>query len=195
MTDNLHSTLALVSPAHRAQQKNQQPRVIWFTGYSGAGKSTLAQLLDAELTRQGRHCLFLDADALRQGLNKGLGFSAEDRTENLRRVGEVCALMLDAGLIVIAAFISPLKMDRAALRARMPPGQFFEVHVDTPLAVCEQRDVKGLYAKARAGKIPQFTGIDAPYEAPEQPECLLRPEHETPAQTLAILLAALAAKP
>jgi adenylyl-sulfate kinase len=191
MNPHLQGTAALVSNATRAAQKNQKPLLIWLTGYSGAGKSTLAQMLDAELTRQGRHCMFLDADTLRQSLNRDLGFSAADRTENLRRVGEVCRLMLDAGLIVIAAFISPLKADRAALRARMPAGQFFEVFVDTPFPLCEARDVKGLYAKARAGIIPEFTGIGAPYEPPENPECVLRPEGESPAQTLAALLAAL----
>lgn len=145
-------------------------RVIWFTGLSGAGKSTLAQALEARLLAQGVRTCVLDGDALRQGLNKDLGFSDSDRTENIRRAAEVARLMADAGLVVLTAFISPFRADRALARERIGTGRFVEVFVDTPLAVCEARDPKGLYRKARRGEVHHMTGITSPYEAPDQPD-------------------------
>lgn len=163
----------------RAAVKNQKPLCIWLTGLSGSGKSTLANALELRLTQQGRHTYLLDGDNVRHGLNKDLGMSAEDRTENIRRIGEVARLMTDAGLIVITAFISPFRSDRDAARALFPAGEFVEVFIDTPLAVCEQRDPKGMYKKARAGIIKEFTGIDSPYEAPERPEISINTEGKT----------------
>lgn len=139
--------------------------MVWFTGLSGAGKSTLAEALDRRLHAAGHHTYLLDGDILRRGLNRDLGFSASDRRENIRRAGEVAALMVDAGLIVMAAFISPFRVDRDAIR-QLLPGRFIEVFVDTPLQVCERRDPKGLYRQARAGLIRDFTGLDSPFEAP-----------------------------
>ncbi len=144
--------------------------MLWFTGLSGAGKSTIANLVEKKLVRMNRHTFLLDGDNVRHGLNKDLGFTDADRVENIRRVGEVARLMTDAGLIVITAFISPFRAEREMVRQMLRPGEFIEVHVDTPLADAEERDVKGLYAKARAGQLKNFTGIDSPYEAPEQPE-------------------------
>jgi bifunctional enzyme CysN/CysC len=144
--------------------------VVWFTGLSGAGKSTIANLVEKKLHALGRHSFLLDGDNIRHGLNRDLGFSAEDRVENIRRVGEVAKLMTDAGLIVLTAFISPFKAEREMVRKVIPAGEFIEVFVDTPLGVAEDRDVKGLYKKARAGQLKNFTGIDSPYEAPESPE-------------------------
>jgi adenylylsulfate kinase len=154
----------------RAEQKSQQPLVIWFTGLSASGKSTIAGALEQTLTQQGYHTYLLDGDNVRHGLCRDLGFSDADRQENIRRVGEVARLMADAGLITLAAFISPFRADRDIVRDLMPEGQFIEVFVDAPLAVCRDRDPKGLYAKAERGEIKQFTGIDSPYEAPERPE-------------------------
>lgn len=144
--------------------------MVWLTGLSGAGKSTLAKLLEQRLHAAGKRSDLLDGDNIRQGLSKDLGFSAADRVENIRRVAEVSRLMVDAGLIVIAAFISPFRADRRMARALMGEGEFIEVHVDTPLDVAERRDTKGLYKKARRGELMNFTGIDSPYEAPEVPE-------------------------
>ena len=144
--------------------------VIWLTGLSGAGKSTVAGLLAQRLRAEGQRTYLLDGDVLRTGLNRDLGFSAEDRAENVRRVGEVAWLMADAGLIVVVALISPFQRDRQAVRERFAPRTFFEVHVDVPLAVAESRDPKGLYRKARAGLLRDFTGIDSPYEPPAMPE-------------------------
>ncbi|VXC62809.1 adenosine 5'-phosphosulfate kinase [Pseudomonas sp. 8Z] len=154
-----------VDRCQRASIKHQEPFVIWFTGLSGAGKSTLAEALERSLLAAGRHTYLLDGDRLRQGLNRDLGFSQSDRRENIRRVGEVAALMVEAGLIVIAALISPFRAERDSARA-LVQGRFIEVFVDTPLAVCEQRDPKGLYRRARVGLISNFTGIDSPFEAP-----------------------------
>ena len=153
----------------RSSIKYQHPLVVWFTGLSGSGKSTLANALEFELHRHGRHTYLLDGDNLRHGLNKDLGFTEQDRTENIRRIGEVARLMVDAGLIVIAAFISPYRRDRQMLRKLVAPGEFLEVYVNTPIEVCEQRDPKGLYKLARSGSIRNFTGIDAPYEKPVDP--------------------------
>jgi bifunctional enzyme CysN/CysC len=155
--------------AHAAL-KGQKPAVLWFTGLSGAGKSTIANLVEKKLHALGRHTFLLDGDNVRHGLNRDLGFTDADRVENIRRVGEVAKLMTDAGLIVLTAFISPFRAEREMVRQMMAPGEFVEIHVDTPLSVAEGRDVKGLYAKARAGQLANFTGIDSPYEPPETPE-------------------------
>jgi bifunctional enzyme CysN/CysC len=154
----------------RAAQKGQRPAVVWFTGLSGAGKSTIANLLEKRLHHAGHHTYLLDGDNLRHGLNGDLGFSPADRVENVRRAAEAAKLMADAGLIVLVSLISPYRADRALARGLLPAGEFIEVHVDTPLSVAEQRDVKGLYRRARAGEIKDFTGIDSPYEPPETPE-------------------------
>lgn len=162
-----------VSPADRAALLQQSPRCIWLTGLSGAGKSTIANALDATLHANGVKSFLLDGDNVRHGLNKDLGMTEGDRAENIRRVGEVAKLMVDAGLVVICAFISPYKRDRQMVRSMFEHGQFVEVYLETPLNVCEQRDPKGLYKKARAGVIKQFTGISDPYEVPNNPEVAL----------------------
>jgi len=154
----------------RAANFGHASRTVWFTGLSGSGKSTLAFAVERALIDRGAATYVLDGDNIRFGLNRDLGFAPEDRTENIRRIGEVCRLFQDAGLIVLTAFVSPYAADRDAVRSLHPQGAFVEVFVDTPLEVCESRDVKGLYAKARAGEIPNFTGISAPYEAPVNPE-------------------------
>ena len=159
-----------VSGDDRAALYGHSSRTVWFTGLSGSGKSTLAFAVERALVDKGVACYVLDGDNVRFGLNRDLGFSPEDRTENIRRIGEVCRLFQDAGLVVLTAFISPYQTDRDQVRALHGPGQFVEVFVDTPIEVCEARDVKGLYAKARAGNIPEFSGISAPYEAPTTPE-------------------------
>ena len=167
---NVHWQATDVTREFHAGLKNQKPAVLWFTGLSGAGKSTIANLVEKKLARMNRHTFLLDGDNVRHGLNKDLGFTDADRVENIRRVGEVAKLMTDAGLIVITAFISPFRSEREMVRQMMQPGEFVEVHIDTPLAEAEARDVKGLYKKARAGDLKNFTGIDSPYEAPEDPE-------------------------
>ncbi len=166
----------------RAQMKGQKPAIVWFTGLSGSGKSTVANLLEKKLAAEGRHAYILDGDNVRHGLNKDLGFTDEARVENIRRVGEVARLMADAGLIVIVSFISPFRNERRLAREIASDIQFTEVYVDTPLEVCEARDPKGLYARARRGEIKNFTGIDSPFEAPESPEIVLHGETETPEQ-------------
>ncbi|MEO5641114.1 MAG: sulfate adenylyltransferase subunit CysN [Sphingomicrobium sp.] len=167
---NIHWQATTVDRTQRARLKNQRPAVVWLTGLSGAGKSTIANLVEKKLNRMNRHSFLLDGDNVRHGLNKDLGFTETDRIENIRRVGEVARLMSDAGLIVIAAFISPFRAEREMVRGMMERGEFVEVFIDTPLAEAEKRDVKGLYAKARAGELKNFTGIDSPYEAPVLPE-------------------------
>jgi len=162
-----------IGKAERAALKNQKPRIIWFTGLSGAGKSTIANILDQKLYALGNHTMLLDGDNLRHGLNRDLGFTEADRVENIRRVGEVAKLMVDSGLIVICSFISPYKAERDMVRSLVAEGDFIEVFVNTPIEECMRRDPKGLYTKAREGKIKNFTGIDAPYEAPERPEIRL----------------------
>jgi adenylylsulfate kinase len=169
-SDNLTWHEALVTRSDRERLLPQKGCVVWLTGLSGSGKSTIARLLEKRLLDEGRLAYVLDGDNVRQGLNANLGFSAEDRTENIRRVGEVAALFADAGVITITAFISPYRAGRDAARAAAPQGRFLEVHMAVDVAVCEQRDPKELYRKARAGQIKDFTGIDAPYEAPETPE-------------------------
>ena len=162
-----------VSCEDRSQQKSQKPCLLWFTGLSGAGKSTVANALDCALFKLGKHTFLLDGDNVRHGLNKDLGFSDTDRVENIRRIGETAKLFSDAGLIVLSAFISPFKSDRQMVRSLFPTGEFIEVFVSTPLTVCEKRDPKGLYKKARAGEIKHFTGIDSDYEVPQSPEITL----------------------
>ncbi|MBB4130972.1 bifunctional enzyme CysN/CysC [Xanthomonas campestris] len=175
---NVHWQHLDVDRAARAYIKGQTPRVLWFTGLSGAGKSTVANLVDKRLHALGHHTFILDGDNVRHGLNRDLGFTDEDRVENIRRVAEVARLMADAGLIVLVSFISPFRAERQLARERFDDGEFVEVFVDVPLAVAEARDVKGLYRKARAGQIPNFTGIDSPYEAPDAPEIHLHADGE-----------------
>jgi adenylylsulfate kinase len=162
-----------VNAAQRQALFGHQSAVIWFTGLSGSGKSSVANALEQALAAQGKHTYLLDGDNVRHGLCADLGFSAEDRTENLRRVGAVAGLMVDAGLLVLSAFISPYRSQRELVKSLIPSGKFIEVHIATPLEVCEQRDVKGLYKKARAGQISHFTGISDPYEAPQQADLVL----------------------
>jgi len=170
---NIHWQALEVGKEQRAAIKHQKPRCVWFTGLSGSGKSTVANMLEKRLHAAGRHTVMLDGDNIRHGLNRDLGFSEADRVENLRRVAEVARLMVDAGLIVIVSFISPYRSERSAARGLFQPGEFVEVHVSTPLEECERRDVKGLYAKARRGELKNFTGIDSPYEAPENAEVVI----------------------
>ncbi len=167
---NIHHQALDISRDMHAAIKSQRPAVLWLTGLSGSGKSTIANLVEKKLFAAGRHSFLLDGDNVRHGLNKDLGFTEADRIENIRRVGEVARLMADAGLIVITAFISPFRAERDMVRAMLPDGEFIEIFVDTPLAVAEARDVKGLYKKARSGALKNFTGIDSPYEEPEHPE-------------------------
>lgn len=171
---NIHWQATGVDKAARALMKGQKPGVFWFTGLSGSGKSTIASLVERRLHAEGRHCYMLDGDNVRHGLNKDLGFTEADRVENIRRVAEVAKLMADAGLIVLVSFISPYRSERRMARELMDAGEFHEIFVDTPLELCESRDPKGLYKKARSGAIRNFTGIDSPYEAPEAPEIRLR---------------------
>ena len=173
MSENIQRQEYLVNRVDREKNNGHRGVVVWFTGLSGAGKSTIAAAVEQELTARGLHTYSLDGDNIRFGLCRDLGFSADDRAENIRRIGEVAALMHDAGLIVLSAFISPAREHRDAVRKRLPDGCFIEVYVATSLEACEARDVKGLYAKARAGEIKGFTGIDDPYEAPENAELSL----------------------
>jgi bifunctional enzyme CysN/CysC len=168
--DNIHWQSMDVTKQSRGEQKGQQPRLVWFTGLSGSGKSSIANILEKKLQSIGRHTITLDGDNVRHGLNRDLGFTKADRVENIRRVGETSKLMVDAGLICIASFISPFEAERLMVRKLVDEGEFVEVFIDTPLAVCEERDVKGLYAKARTGELTNFTGISSPYESPENPE-------------------------
>ena len=190
-TDNIVWHQHFIDKAARAAQKGHQPALLWFTGLSGSGKSTLAGALEAELMQRGIHTYLLDRDNVRHGLCSDLGFATADRQENLRRVGEVAKLMVDAGLVVLAAFVSPYRAERDAIRARFNQEEFIEVFVDTPLAACEARDPKGLYKKARAGEIKHFTGIDDPYETPLQPEIHLVNDELPIAEGVARLLTAL----
>lgn len=162
-----------VTRAEREALNNHKGAIIWFTGLSGSGKSTLANALEDRLNKMGKRTYVLDGDNVRNGLNKDLGFSDEDRVENIRRIGEVSKLMLDAGVVVMTAFISPFKADRDIVRGLVDAGEFFEVFCDADLDICEERDPKGLYKKARAGEIPEFTGISSPYEAPDNPELVI----------------------
>jgi bifunctional enzyme CysN/CysC len=188
---NIHWQATDISREHHAAIKNQKPAVLWLTGLSGSGKSTIANVIEKKLARMNRHTFMLDGDNVRHGLNKDLGFTEADRVENIRRVGEVAKLMSDAGLIVITAFISPFRSERDMVRGMMQPGEFLEVFVDTPLSVAEERDVKGLYAKARAGQLKNFTGIDSPYESPENPELRIDTTQMTPDEAADLIIAKL----
>lgn len=188
---NLTFHAPTVSTADRERLLGQTGRVLWFTGLSGSGKSTLANAAEAALHAAGRATFLLDGDNVRLGLNRDLGFSAEDRTENIRRIAEVAKLMADAGLIVLTAFVSPYAADRAAARAVVGEDRLVEIFVDTPLEECERRDPKGLYAKARAGQIPDFTGISAPFEAPEAPNIHLHTKQHTVADCVKQILSSL----
>jgi bifunctional enzyme CysN/CysC len=188
-SQNVHWQAVDVDKQLRAQQKGQRACVLWLTGLSGAGKSTIANLIEKQLTSAGRHTYLLDGDNVRHGLNKDLGFDAQDRVENIRRVAEVSRLMVDAGLIVVVSFISPFRAERRMARALFEPGEFIEVFVDTPLAVAEQRDAKGLYRKARRGELQNFTGIDSPYEAPERPEIRIDTTAVSAAQAAELVVA------
>jgi bifunctional enzyme CysN/CysC len=168
--DNVHWQAIEVNKEAHAAMKGQKPGVVWFTGLSGSGKSTIANIVERKLHQMGRHTYMLDGDNVRHGLNRDLGFTEEDRVENIRRVAEVSGLMVDAGLIVLVSFISPFRAERRLARERLAEGEFIEVFVDTPIEVAEQRDPKGLYKKARQGELKNFTGIDSPYERPENPE-------------------------
>src|SRR5258706_3954054 len=173
-SQNVHWQALEVTKSARAKVKHQQPRCVWFTGLSGSGKSTIANLLEKRLHIEGKHTYILDGDNVRHGLNRDLGFTEADRVENIRRVAEVAKLLVDAGLIVIVAFISPFRAEREFARSLFDPNEFIEVFVDTPLEECERRDTKGLYAKARHGELKNFTGIDSLYEHPTSPEVHLQ---------------------
>ena len=188
---NIHWQATDIGRDHHASMKHQKPAVLWLTGLSGSGKSTIANIIEKKLARMNRHTFLLDGDNVRHGLNKDLGFTEADRIENIRRVGEVAKLMTDAGLIVITAFISPFRSERDMVRSMMQPGEFVEVFVDTPLEVAEARDVKGLYAKARSGQLKNFTGIDSPYEAPENAEMRIDTTQMTPEEAADLIIARL----
>ena len=185
---NVHWQSVDISREQHAGLKNQRPAVLWFTGLSGSGKSTIANLVEKKLFRMNRHTFLLDGDNIRHGLNKDLGFTEADRIENIRRVGEVAKLMVDAGLIVMTAFISPFRAERRMVREMLPEGEFIEVFVDTPLEVAEARDEKGLYKKARAGQLKNFTGIDSPYEEPERPEIRIDTTAMSPEEAAALIV-------
>jgi len=172
-TENIFKQKVDITKHDRSELKAQRPCVLWFSGLSGAGKSTIANALDKKLHEMGKHTYVLDGDNIRNGLSKDLGFTDEDRVENIRRVAEVSKLMVDAGLIVISAFISPFKSERQMARDLFSQGEFLEIFIDTPIEVAEQRDVKGLYKKARIGELKNFTGIDSPYERPKSPDLAL----------------------
>ncbi len=191
---NIHRQALVIDKTARAESKGQKPVMLWFTGLSGSGKSTIANALEQKLHAMGRHTYILDGDNVRHGLNKDLGFTDADRVENIRRVSEVGKLMVDAGLLTLVSFISPFRSERRMARQMMEEGEFVEVHVDTPLAVAEERDVKGLYKKARRGEIKNFTGIDSPYEPPVDPEIRLDTTNQTPDEAADTLLAFLREK-
>jgi len=188
---NIHLQPLDVNKSARARLKRQHPGVLWFTGLSGAGKSTIANLVEKQLHAMGRHTYLLDGDNVRHGLNKDLGFTEVDRVENIRRVAEVARLMVDAGLVVLTAFISPFRSERAMARGLFADGEFVEVYVDTPLEVAEQRDVKGLYRKARRGELRNFTGVDSPYEPPEAPELRVNTVDRKPEEAAEVVIARL----
>jgi bifunctional enzyme CysN/CysC len=171
---NIHRADFTIDRTARAERNGQRPLLLWFTGLSGSGKSTIANLVEQALFTAGRHCYSLDGDNIRHGLCRDLGFTAADRVENIRRAGEVAKLMMDAGLIVLASFISPFRADRQMLRELVGAEEFLEIHVDASIETCMQRDPKGLYAKAKAGLIPNFTGLGSPYEPPEHPDIRLK---------------------
>jgi len=178
-----------VSKEDRSNIKEQRACVLWFTGLSGSGKSTIANAVESKLLELEKHTYLLDGDNIRMGLNKGLSFSETDRVENIRRIGEVSKLFVDAGVIVLTAFISPFVKDREQVRSLLNVGEFLEVFIDTPLEVCESRDPKGLYQKARTGEIPNFTGISSPYEAPANPEIWLKTNDMSVEEAASMVLA------
>jgi bifunctional enzyme CysN/CysC len=185
---NIHWQPLLIGKAERSGLKHQRPTILWLTGLSGAGKSTIANIVELRLNQAGYHTMLLDGDNVRHGLNRDLGFTEADRVENIRRVGEVAKLMLESGLIVICSFISPYRSERDMVRRLVADGEFIEAFVDTSIEECIERDPKGLYAKARSGMLKNFTGIDAPYEAPENPEVRLRTRGHSADELAAVLL-------
>jgi bifunctional enzyme CysN/CysC len=182
--DNIHWQSVDIHKEARATLKGQKPFILWFTGLSGAGKSTVANLVEKKLHSLGRHTYLLDGDNVRHGLNRDLGFTDADRVENIRRVAETAKLMMDAGLIVLVSFISPFRSEREMARQLVEEGEFLEVFIDTPLEICEMRDAKGLYKKARAGQLKNFTGIDSPYERPEDAEITIEGATQTPEEAV-----------
>jgi bifunctional enzyme CysN/CysC len=187
-SSNVNWQTEKVGRTERAAIKRQKPAVIWLTGLSASGKSTIANALESKLHGLGHHSMLLDGDNIRHGLNRDLGFTEGDRVENIRRIGELSKLLTDAGLLVITAFISPFRSDRQTARMLLPAGEFIEVHVNTPIDECERRDPKGLYARARAGRIPNFTGINSPYEPPENPEIVLDTIRSSPTVCVDVLI-------
>ncbi len=183
-----------IKKEERQERNGHRSAILWFTGLSGAGKSTLANALEQQLFKQGKNSYVLDGDNVRHGLNKGLGFSDEDRKENIRRIGEVAKLFVDAGTLVCTAFISPFKEDRNRVRELVEDGEFIEVYVRCSLEACEERDPKGLYKKARAGEIPEFTGISSPYEEPDAPEIIIDSDKKSVEQSVEMILAYLKEK-
>ncbi len=179
VSTNIHWHHGKLDAAQREENLGQKGAVVWFTGLSASGKSTVAREVELALVENGLNAYVLDGDNIRHGLNSNLGFSPEDRTENIRRIGEVAKLFCDANIVAITAFISPYRADRDLARKLVPEGRFFEILCDTPIDICEQRDPKGLYKKAKTGEIKEFTGISAPYEAPEKPELVLKTGTET----------------
>jgi bifunctional enzyme CysN/CysC len=192
--DNVHWQALNVSKQAHARLKGHQPCVVWLTGLSGAGKSAIADAVERRLHAEGRHTYLLDGDNIRHGLNRDLGFTDADRVENIRRVAEVAALMIDAGLIVLVSFISPFRAERQLARERVGADEFLEVYIDTPLEVAEARDVKGLYKKARRGDLPHFTGVDSPYEPPEHPDVRIDTTSMTSDEAAELIVAALRAR-
>jgi len=190
-SQNVHWQAVDITREAHAAQKQQTPRLLWFTGLSGSGKSTIANMVEKKLHALGKHSFLLDGDNVRHGLNRDLGFTQADRIENIRRIGEVARLMTDAGLIVLTAFISPFRAEREMVRKMVPDGEFVEIFIDTPLAVAEERDVKGLYKKARAGELKNFTGIDSPYEPPEAPELRIDTTRMSPEEAAEAIVAAI----
>lgn len=182
--ENIHPHQHIVSLSNRVKLNGHKPLAIWFTGLSGSGKSTVASALEKKLFENGIRTYILDGDNIRSGLNKGLSFSDDDRKENIRRIGEVAKLFLDAGVVVLSAFISPFEEERNLVKNTVGEANYFEVFVDTPLEVCEQRDVKGLYAKARRGEIKNFTGIDSPFERPTNPKLVVETHKESLADSV-----------
>lgn len=177
-----------VTKEERSSIKDQKPCILWFTGLSGSGKSTIANAVESKLLEMNKHTYLLDGDNVRMGLNKGLTFTDEDRIENIRRIGEVSKLFVDAGTIVLTAFISPFQKERDSVRSLVKNGEFIEIFIDTPLEVCESRDPKGLYQKARNGEIPNFTGISSPYEAPKTPEIHIQTDRMTIEESLEMII-------
>jgi bifunctional enzyme CysN/CysC len=188
---NIHLQALLVDKTARVRLNGHRPAILWFTGLSGSGKSTIANIVERELHTHGAHTYMLDGDNVRHGLNRDLGFTDADRVENIRRVGEVARLFVDAGAIVLCSFISPFRAERRMVRELVAAGEFVEIHVDTPLEVCKQRDPKGLYARALEGKIKNFTGIDSPYEPPEHPEIVVDTSKGSAEDVAARIVAAL----